>query len=215
MKHRGTLALILAAAVAAPLAAQGPCADKGAKLPAPGSWSSYNATLPGRNGPRSTTMKMAYLGHEAAGDRIEIQTQSERGPMIMQMVVDGFPWQPSGMKELVFKMGDRPAMKAGGQMMDMMRSRAPNAGLTPEMCAEMTVVGTESVTVPAGTYTATHLHSAKNNVDVWVDPKVPFVVKVKGPDNSMELTGTGTGAKSAITETPQDMGAMMGQPRQN
>lgn len=113
------------------------------------------------------------------------------------------------------KMGDRPAMKVGGQMMDMMKSRAPNGGLTSEMCAEMTVVGTETVSVPAGSFSATHLHSAKNNVDVWISPKVPFVIKVKGPNNSMELTGTGTGAKSSITETPQDMSSMMGGQRQN
>ncbi|MGH7532456.1 MAG: hypothetical protein ACREL4_04095 [Gemmatimonadales bacterium] len=215
MKHRGILSLILAAGIVTPLAAQGPCADKGAKLPAPGSWSSYNATQPGRDGPRSMTMKMAYLGHETGGDRIEIQTQGERGPVIMQMLVDGFPWGPAGLKEMVFKMGDRPAMKAGGQMMEMMRNRAPNGGITAEMCAQLTVVGTETVSVPAGSFSATHLHSAKDSVDVWVSAKVPFVIKVKGPNNSLELTGTGTGAKSSITETPQDMSSMMGGRPQN
>ena len=83
--------------------------------------------------------------------------------------------------------------------------------MTADMCAEMVKVGTEQVTVPAGSFSATHLHSAKNNVDVWVNADVPFVIKVKGTDSSMELTGTGTGAKTSITETPQEMGpGMMG-----
>ncbi|MGB7213011.1 MAG: hypothetical protein WBC97_10330 [Gemmatimonadales bacterium] len=216
MKHRGILSLVLAAGIVAPLAAQGPCADKGAKLPAPGSWASYNATMPGRDGAsRSTTFRMAYLGHEAQGDRLEIQMSSDRGQMIMQMVVDGFPYAPSSMKQMVMKMGDRPAMKVGAQMMQMMQSRAPNGGITAEMCSEMQKVGTETVTVPAGSFSATHWHSAKQNTDVWVSPDVPFVVQVKGPNNSMELTAKGTGAKSAITETPQDMGSMMGGQRQN
>jgi hypothetical protein len=216
MLRQSTLALLLAAAVATPAAAQGPCADKGAKLPPAGSWASYNATMPGRDGnPRNTTFRMAYLGHESAGDRLEFQMSGERGQVIMQMVVDGFPYDPSSMKEMVFKMGDRPAMKAGGQMMAMMQSRAPNGGVTATMCAGMVKVGTETVTVPAGSFSATHWRNDSAHVDVWVNPDVPFVVKVNGPTNTMELTGKGTGAKSSITETPQDMGAGMmgGRPR--
>lgn len=219
MLRQSALALVLASVAVAPVAAQGPCADKGAKLPPVGSWASYNATMPGRDGAtRNTTFRMAYLGHEDQGDRLEFQMSGERGQVIMQMVVDGFPYTPGSMKEMVFKMGDRPAMKAGGQMMTMMQSRAPNGGITTEMCGDMQKVGTETVTVPAGSFSATHWHSAKYSTDAWVNPDVPFVVKVKGPNSSMELTGKGTGAKSSITETPQEMGSGMmggGRPAQN
>ncbi|HEV2290512.1 MAG TPA: hypothetical protein VGR60_01580, partial [Gemmatimonadales bacterium] len=116
MKHRGTLVLVLAAAVATSAAAQGPCGMKGPHLPAAGDWSEYQTTR--------GTLKMAYLGHESAGDRIEMQVASDRGNMIMQVVVDGFPYDPSGIHEAVLKMGDRPAMKMPEMMLQRMGSGA-------------------------------------------------------------------------------------------
>ncbi|MFI5235545.1 MAG: hypothetical protein ACHQXA_07545, partial [Gemmatimonadales bacterium] len=200
MSSRIALTLILSAALAAPAVAQGPCGANGPHLPAVGAWASFNTVTPGRDGPRSSTMKMAYLNHESSGERLEFQITSERGAVVMQMLVDGFPYDASSMKEVVFKMGDRPAMKVGDQMMQMMRSRAPNSGITKEMCAELTKVGEETVTVPAGSFKTTHYHSASKNTDVWVSSSSPFgLIKEKGADTSMELTGTGTGAKTAIT----------------
>jgi hypothetical protein len=102
------------------------------------------------------------------------------------------------------------------------------------MCADLTKVGEETVTVPAGTFKTTHYHfKSDRNVngmqissegDVWVNPDVPFgMVKESGKTSGMRgeqemtmvLTATGKDAKSSITETPQEMGPgmMMGPPR--
>lgn len=78
-----------------------------------------------------------------------------------------------------------------------------------EQCRSLTVVGQESVKVPAGTFTATHLRNSADSTDVWVSREVPFgMVKSQTPRGTMTLTAMGKDAKKSITETPQDMPGM-------
>ena len=214
MRRLLPLALAATVATAASLTAQtNPCGDKGPKLPAAGGWASYHAD--------SSDFKMLYIGHESGGDRIEMaMTRTGRDgqprPMVMQLVVPGFPYNMSQATEMVMQGEGRPPMKISGQMMQMMTSRMPqqNQGITPEQCAALTVVGHESITVPAGTFATTHYRDAKDSTDVWVDPSVPFgAVKVVGRGHTLVLTDKGTGGKTAIVGTPQEMGpGMMGPP---
>ncbi len=68
------------------------------------------------------------------------------------------------------------------------------------------MVGEEKVSVPAGSFSAKHFHSAKYETDMWVSPKVPFsMLKSVGKSHELVLAATGDGAKSEITETPQEM----------
>ena len=69
--------------------------------------------------------------------------------------------------------------------------------------------------VPAGSFKTTRMHNTKYESDTWVSPKVPFyMVKTKGKDYDMELAAVGDGAKSSITETPQEMQMPgMGEPK--
>lgn len=217
MWRKSTIALLVAAAVAAPVAAQGPCGVDGPHLPAVGGWSQYQTTR--------GTLKLAYLGHEAAGDRIEMQMTSQRGNMIMQVVTDGYPWGQGGIHEAVMKLGDQPAMKVPDMMLQRMGA---GSGFTKEMCQGLTKVGEESVTVPAGTYKTTHYHfksehqvngrTMSSEGDVWVSPEVPFgLVKMEGKASGMRgeeplgmnLAATGKDAKSSITEKPQEMNMPM------
>ena len=75
------------------------------------------------------------------------------------------------------------------------------------------VVGTESVTVPAGTFSCTHFRMKDGSGDAWVSDKVgPWgLVKSQGKDSSMVLAKVITDAKDHITGTPKkfDMGQMM------
>ncbi len=64
----------------------------------------------------------------------------------------------------------------------------------------------QPVTVPAGTFTALRYHDDKHGADTWVVPGRPFfMVKSKGKDFVLSLTSSGGGAKSSITEIPQEM----------
>ena len=109
------------------------------------------------------------------------------------------------------KAGNRPAMRMSPQMLQMMTSRMPKDQIA-EMCrnSRMTRVGAESVTVPAGTFPTVHYRDAESGMDVWVSESLPFgMVKTKmKTGEEIVLTSQGTGAKTQITETPQEMPAM-------
>ena len=159
-------------------------------------------------------MRMAIVGQETANGTphywYELKMSSQRGNMIMQALVPGWPYDQGQIAGMIMKAGDRPAMRLPSQMIGMMSRRpggsSPARDLLKE-CTSAEVVGTESVTVPAGTFDALHLHAtAGQQADVWVSPDVPFgLVRMKGADGEMELTGKGTDATSSITETPQGM----------
>ena len=199
----GTIALL----GAAPLAAQGgACAARGAKLPAAGAWAEYKT--------KDGTLRMSYIAKEAAGERIEMSMNGQRGAMVMQMVVPGYPYEMTQVKEVVMQQAGEPPMRLPESMLSMMRSRMPNASQVSEAsCGRMTEVAKERITVPAGTFQTTHYRDSTGGTDVWVAASIPFgAVKVVSRDHTVELIGSGTGATTKIVGTPQDM-PMGGPPR--
>jgi hypothetical protein len=212
MRHPILLTLTAAAVLATSASAQSPCAGKIPKLPASGSWAEYVADSGGNN------FRMTYIGHEAAGERLEMAMSrvSRNGQpmnMVMQLVVPSFPYEMADAKEVVMQNGDQPPMKLSEQMLGMMRSRLPNnQSLSPEACNRLTLVGRESVTVPAGTFSASHYRDAQDSTDVWINTDTPFgMIKVVSRHGGMQLKGKGTGGVSGIHGTPQEMGpGMMG-----
>jgi hypothetical protein len=88
----------------------------------------------------------------------------------------------------------------------MMRQQLAKSMAFKDACTEVQMVGEEQVSVPAGPFTAKHYHSAKYDSDMWVSSKVPFsMLKSVGKSHELVLAATGDGAKSEITETPQEM----------
>jgi hypothetical protein len=69
------------------------------------------------------------------------------------------------------------------------------------------LVGTESITVPAGTFTCQHYKMKDNSAEVWVAPEVsPYgMVKMTSPDSTMVLVKQITDAKTKVRGTPQKM----------
>jgi len=72
------------------------------------------------------------------------------------------------------------------------------------------LVGTETVTVPAGTFSCEHYKVRDGSGDVWVNAKVsPWgLVKFTGKDSTMVLLKTITDAKDHITGTPMKFDPM-------
>jgi hypothetical protein len=181
-----------------------------------GRWAAYKFT-----GGRSagTTMRMAIVSSEKVGDSTfywyELQMHSMRGNKpnntIMQMLVAGLASPRVSIKGLIMKDNDHPATRAPEMMIGMM-SRAFTSGMgqyLEQRCknGNITIVGMESVTVPAGTFQAMHFKDNEGG-EGWVSKEMGLfaVVKVIGKDGTvMELTDRGSDAKSAITETPQSM----------
>ena len=92
-------------------------------------------------------------------------------------------------------------------MLNMIRGKMQEQSFLSEACKDATLVGPESVTVPAGKFDSQHFHSSKYNSDSWFVAGIPFaMVKTTGKDFQVELAAHGNGAKLSITETPQSMG---------
>lgn len=76
------------------------------------------------------------------------------------------------------------------------------------------VVGTESVTVPAGTFTCEHFRMRDGSGEAWINSKVsPWgLVKFTGKDTNMALLKQISGATTHITGTPIKLEDMMRHP---
>ena len=165
--------------------------------PVVGGWSEYQVT---GKGEQPSKMKIAIVGKE--GDAYWYETVMEtkkEGRMISKMLVSGNPEDQKGIKRMIVKMGNEPAMEMPVQMMQGPRAQ--------EQRGKVIDKGTESVKVPAGTFTAQHTQyqDEETVVDTWVHKDVfPYgMVKSQSKEFEMVLLGYGTGAKTLITETPE------------
>jgi hypothetical protein len=114
------------------------------------------------------------------------------------MVVDGKNVAPSRM---IMQMAGQPPMEM--PMEGMMANMQRNASVDIRDTAQK--VGTESLTTPAGTFSADHYRSQDGSWDVWLADKVgPWgIVKSVSGDTTMIVTKVTTSAKDQITGTPQ------------
>ena len=195
--------------VAPAVQAQDACAEN-FKWPKVGAWAEYQGTY---NKKTPLTTRYAVVGTEDRNGaeykwiEFKMHDAKKNTDMIYQMLVPGGgPLEMDGVEEVVMKMGDQPAMKMSGMMLGMMRKQLGQNMAFKDACTEVELVGQEKVSVPAGSFSAKHFHSAKYETDMWVSPKVPFsMLKSVGKSHEFVLAVIGDGAKSEITEKPQEM----------
>jgi hypothetical protein len=202
---------IALALLPATAAAQNDCL-KEFRMPAVGSWAEYKGVF---RTDQPTTWRYAVVGSETRGGKelkwLEFKSTGEKSDknMVYQMLTPGTPAEFGQVEEAVFKSGDKPAMKMNSMMLGMARGQLQKSNALSNLCEGVEPAGEETVEVPAGSFKTTKLHNTKYESDAWVSTKVPFyMVKMKGKDYDMELAGMGEGAKSSITETPQEMPGM-------
>jgi hypothetical protein len=210
------LALLTLLCAPAPLIAQDKeklCTDFEARPMRVGQWAGYRWTAGRSDG---SSMRMALVGSEAVAGKphywYEIafeDAKNARGKTILQVLVPGFAFQASTVRGVIIKSGTEPAMRMPEQMIRMMGSQMDQNFATEfaRKCREMTVVGWEQVTVPAGSFRAMHLKHTADQADAWLVPDLYFgFVRATLKDGSkVELASQGGDAKSSITETPQTM----------
>ena len=211
---RGTIAgmLSLSLLVAPPAAGQGQECLAGIKMPEVGQWAEYQGVM---NKKDAYTMRYAVVGAEEREGKamkwLELRMAGDKKDknMVYQVLTPGNPAEMDQAQEIVFKPGDKPAMKMNAMMMKMIRGQLNKNSVLGNMCEGVSLAGEESVTVPAGTFKALRYHNAEHDADTWVVPDQPFVmVKAKGKDFEMSLSSRGDGAESSITETPHEMPGM-------
>ena len=208
------VSVVLGLGAAGPVMAQANCLEQ-VKFPEVGRWAEYKAKY--QNDPY--TIRYSVIGSEARQGKdfrwVEMQmtgSQKDRN-LVYQMLVPGSFSEMDQVQEVIFKPGDQPAMKMSGQMLSMLRGQLDKQSFLNQICSGVSLVGKESVSVPAGKFETLHFRSAEHEADSWVSPEVPFsMVKSTGKQHQIELAAHGQGAKSSITEKPQEMGGMGGRP---
>jgi hypothetical protein len=158
-------------------------------------------------------MQIAIIGKEQVDGKdaywYEMSVNRGSGQMIMKslMVLNGTDTHVSRM---IMQTPGRPPMEMPTQMIPENRSTQP-----ADIRSDAEDLGSETITVPAGTFTCEH-YRTKSGGEVWISRKVsPYgLVKSKSNDSSMELTKVITGAKDQITGTPQPFNPQMMQQQQ-
>lgn len=167
----------------------------------PGAWTEHVVDSP--NG----TFDIRFALVENRGSTwYELRSRTAAGTSILQLRVPGFPFRPGEIEEAVTKTGASPAIRLPDALVEQYKTTAntgPMADIEAQ-CRTAEVVGREDVTVPAGTFTTTHLRFPASGGDVWVSDAVPFgIVRGDVPgQGTTELAAHGRDAVSSITETP-------------
>jgi hypothetical protein len=178
--------------------------------PVVGGGASYEMTT--KNGTK-TTMDIAIVGKEPSGGKdgywyeVSMNMPQMGGEVVMKMLL-----VPDGNNSSVSKM-IMQAPGRGPMEMDGMMGRGMTQNQTPKDIRDSAKdLGSESVTVPAGTFTADHWKSNDGKSDVWVAKDVPpyGLVKMADTDGTLiVLDKVLTNVQDKITGTPMDMSQMM------
>ena len=182
-------------------------AMRGIFNPVVGSGGQYEMTTE-----KGTTMVMeiAIVGKESVGGKdgywFEMtMANTSMGQMITKTltVVDG---TDTVVSRMIMQMGNHPPMEMPTQMSKSSAQKQP-----ADIRDRADDLGSESITTPAGTFTAEHYKMKDGSGDAWVAPKAgPYgLVKFQGKDSTMVLTKVITDAKDKITGTPQPFNPMM------
>jgi hypothetical protein len=151
---------------------------------------------------KKTVMEIDVVGKESVNGKdgywLETTADSPMGAMTMKMLA-----APDGPNITIAKM----IMQMSGQQpmeMPTQMGRIGEQNLGTDIRDKAEKVGSESVTVPAGTFTADHYRMKDGSGDFWLSEKVsPYgLVKGQGKDFNMVLTKVITDAKDKITGTP-------------
>ena len=109
--------------------------------------------------------KESFQGKEAFW--MEIASDGSGHSILMKMLITRDDFEPH---KTVMQMPGQPAME-----MPFNGDAEARAEKAEEKFKEWHSVGTEPVTVPAGTFVCEHLHNDKTNGDMWVSDKItPF-----------------------------------------
>jgi hypothetical protein len=164
-----------------------------------GTKSQMEITIVGKelvNGKDGYWMEMAIANPRAGGQMYmkNLIAPGENGMTSVRMVMQQPGQDPMEMDMSMMKMGGRKMPESAPSDI---RSKAEH-------------VGTETITVPAGTFSCEHYRMKDGSSDVWISEKVaPWgMVKTQSKDTTMVLAKVITDAKDHITGTPKKFDPM-------
>lgn len=217
LSKRAVIMLVVALGVAGGLWAQrggggmmgGMPSMPGLANPTVGSGSEYLLTTKGKEMDISTVAlgKEDVEGTPGFWMETRMTSPDGSGEMVMKMLTVATGPQ-AGVKRMIMQRPGQPPMEMPGMMMSMMQQRQPHPTTSPAAGGDRgELVGTESVTVPAGTFSCQHYRKQEQHgpVDVWVSTDVsPYaMVKMTSAETTMVLKKTLTNESSHIKGEPQ------------
>lgn len=134
------------------------------------------------------------------------------GSTIMKILIPGWPYAEGAVKRVMMQLPIVAGMEASPPL-EMPPTSIKNddpANALRMACAELENGVNESVTVAAGTFSATRIPLRREGRDIWLSSEVPFgIVKFVDADNKgMELIAIGSDAEPGITAKPQQIPGM-------
>lgn len=159
---------------------------------------------------KNSEMEIAVLGKESVNGKdgywlqMAMNNSEMGGQMVMKhlFVLDG---QETHSARMIMQLPGRPPMEMPAQMM-----HREGSSQQADVRTDAQDLGSESITVPAGTFATEHYRS-KDGADIWISKDVPpwGMVKYQGKDTTMVLTKVISDAKDKIVGTPQPFNPMM------
>ena len=184
----------------------------GLRNPVEGSGSEYLINSKGKEMDMGTVIlgKEKVDGADALWMEQRMTSAELGGEMVTKtlMVTDG---PEAGMKRMIMQAPGKPPMEMTGMMLGMMKQHqpppsSPGKGEKGDMGQ---LVGTESITVPAGTFSCQHYRKEEKSgiVDMWISTQVsPYaMVNITSAEITMVLKKVLTGETSHIKGEPQKM----------
>src|SRR5579863_3290048 len=151
-------------------------------------------------------MEFAVIGKEDMGGKtgywVESSMVEPKGGEIIIKVLETVDGNVISYSKSVIQMPGQGPMEMDMNMMNMAGRRPAQTDVDFRNKAEL--VGTESITVPAGTFTCEHYRMKDGSGDGWISYKVtPWsLVKMQDKLRTVVLTKMTSDAKDRITGTP-------------
>jgi hypothetical protein len=148
----------------------------------------------------TTSMELTIVGKDSDGYWMEMAMNGPKmhGGMVMKSltVLNGSDMHTSRM---IMQMGGGQPMEMPSQMV-----QARHKDQATDFRGSSEDVGSETITVPAGTFVCEHYRAKDGSGDTWFSAKIsPWgMVKHQGTDNTVVLTKVITDAKDKIVGTP-------------
>ena len=209
MRPKQMIVMLALVALALPVASQMGMGSQvptlsGIWRPVVGSGSTYEITREGNK----TTMEFAVVGKEDMAGKTGYWVESSimepkgGGEMVIKVLeaVDGNVISYS--KSIIQMPGQGP-MEMDPNMMNM-GGRRPAQTVSTDFRDKAELVGSESITVPAGTFSCEHYRMKDGSGEAWISDKVsPWsLVKMRDQQRTVVLAKMTTEAKTRITGTP-------------
>jgi hypothetical protein len=158
--------------------------------------------------------RYAIVGSEGSDYwmEFEIATPMGNGNVIMKVLIPDWPYAEGNIKRAMMQLPFGEGMEAMPPMeMPASSIRNDDPAIPIRMaCADLENGVEESITVTAGTFSATRITLRRLGKDIWLSSEVPFgIVKLADADDKgMELMAIGSDAESGITAEPQQIPGM-------